>query len=159
MGRDPGLIAGKVKPSAEENPPLARPAQPFSWPVRVYYEDTDAGGVVYYANYLKFTERARTEWLRSLGFEQTELARDHGVVFMVRSAAIEYIAPARFNDGLQVTVELINVSAGQIELIQCVLRGDETLASVAVKVVCVRLATLRATRIPRELATRIRTEN
>ena len=132
-------------------------AEPFSWPVRVYYEDTDAAGVVYYANYLKFAERARTEWLRAMGFDQTELAERHGVVFVVRSAAIDYLAPARFNDRLRVTVELIKVGAGQIDLVQRVLRGDELLAKTAVKVACVALRTLRPVRIPRPLATRIRT--
>jgi len=134
-------------------------AEPFSWPVRVYYEDTDAGGVVYYANYLKFTERARTEWLRALGFEQTDLAEQHGIVFVVRSASIDYLRPARFNDGLRVTVELIKVGAGQIELAQRVLRGDELLARAAVKVACVGLRTMRPVRMPLPLATRIRTGN
>src|SRR5688572_10932021 len=120
--------------------------------IRVYYEDTDAAGVVYYANYLKFAERARTEWLRALGFEQTDLAAHHSVAFVVRSAAIEYLVPARFNDGLRVTVELIKVGAGQIDLVQRVLRGDELLARVAVKVVCVGLPALRPVRIPQPLA-------
>jgi acyl-CoA thioester hydrolase len=132
-------------------------AEPFIWPVRVYYEDTDAGGVVYYANYLKFAERARTEWLRSRGYEQTDLAAEHGVVFVVRSAAIEYVRPARFNDALQVTVELIKVGAGQIDLAQRVMRDDEELATVRVKIVCVRLGTLRPVRMPLALANRIRT--
>ena len=79
-----------------------RDAGTFTWPVRVYYEDTDAAGVVYYANYLKFFERARSEWLRGLGFEQTALAHEHGVVFVVRSLAIEYLLPARFNDDVHV---------------------------------------------------------
>ena len=136
---------------------LPRQSEPFVWPLRVYYEDTDAAGVVYYANYLKFTERARTEWLRALGIEQTDLAKDHGVAFVVRSAAIDYLAPARFNDSLRVTVELIKVGAGQIELVQRVLRGDDALATVRVNIACVRLATMRATRIPQPLATRIRT--
>src|SRR3970040_1078279 len=90
--------------------------QHFSWPVRVYYEDTDLGGVVYYANYLKFMERARTEWLRALGFEQTTLAREHGVVFVVSSLTIDYLQPAAFNDELAVTVELEKLGAGQIVL-------------------------------------------
>jgi acyl-CoA thioester hydrolase len=137
----------------------ASQAEPFLWPVRVYYEDTDAGGVVYYANYLKFTERARTEWLRALGFEQTDLAERHGVVFVVRSAAIEYLKPARFNDELRVTVELIKVGAGQIDLVQRVLRGEELLATATVKIACVGLRTMRPTRIPQPLATRIRTGN
>ena len=128
----------------------------FVWPVRVYYEDTDAGGVVYYANYLKFTERARTEWLRACGFEQTDLAHEHGVIFMVRAIAVEYLKPARFNDALQVTVELIKVGAGQIDLIQRIVRNDEDLATVSVKIVCVKLDSMRPVRLPRQVATRIR---
>jgi acyl-CoA thioester hydrolase len=146
----------KSSPAATSPAPQA---EPFYWPVRVYYEDTDAGGVVYYANYLKFTERARTEWLRAMSFEQTDVAERHGVVFMVRSAAVEYLRPARFDDELRVSVELIKVGAGQIDLVQRVLRGDELLAVVTVKVVCVGLRTMRPTRIPQPLATRIRTGN
>ena len=130
----------------------------FVWPVRVYYEDTDAAGVVYYANYLKFMERARTEWLRSVGFEQTRLADEHGVAFVVTSLAIDYLRPGRFDDGLQVTVELIKVGAGHIRLNQRVLRGEEVLATGAVTVACVALRTLRPVRMPRPLATRIREE-
>jgi acyl-CoA thioester hydrolase len=136
--------------------PMSDP-QPFLWPVRVYYEDTDAGGVVYYANYLKFIERARTEWLRAAGYEQTDLAQQYGVVFVVRSAAIDYLKPARFNDTLHVTVELIKVGAGHIDLLQRVMREDELIAKAAVKVACVGLRTLRPVRIPHSLATRIRT--
>ena len=130
----------------------------FAWPVRVYYEDTDAGGVVYYANYLRFTERARTEWLRDLGFEQTDLAQVHGVIFVVRAFAIEYLRPARFNDALRVTVELIKVGAGQIDLIQRVMRDDEELATAQVKIVCVKVETMRPARLPAAVATRIRCE-
>ena len=133
--------------------------EPFVWPVRVYYEDTDAGGVVYYANYLKFTERARTEWLRALGFEQTDLVEREKIAFVVRSAAIDFLKPARFNDGLRVTVELIKVGAGQIDLDQRVLRGDELLAKVTVKIVCVRVPAMRPVRLPDSLAARIRTGN
>ena len=123
--------------------------------MRVYHEDTDAGGVVYYANYLKFTERARTEWLRACGFEQTELAREHSVMFVVRSVAIDYLKPARFNDALQVTVELIKVGAGQIDVVQRVMREGEELATAAVKIVCVKLGTMRPTRLPRTVAMKI----
>jgi acyl-CoA thioester hydrolase len=129
----------------------------FIWPVRVYYEDTDAAGVVYYANYLKFMERARTEWLRGEGFEQTRLAAEHDIAFVVTSLAIDYLKPGRFNDSLQVTVELIKVGAGHIRLNQRVLRGDEVLATSAVKVACVALRTLRPVRMPQPLAARIRT--
>ncbi|MCW8905820.1 MAG: tol-pal system-associated acyl-CoA thioesterase [Sedimenticola sp.] len=78
----------------------------FLWPVRVYYEDTDSGGVVYYANYLKFMERGRTEWLRSLGFEQDELREKEGILFAVRKVEVDYLSPARFNDALLVSVEI-----------------------------------------------------
>jgi acyl-CoA thioester hydrolase len=145
--RDPDSPAAAGAPQAE----------PFFWPVRVYYEDTDAGGVVYYANYFKFTERARTEWLRALGFEQTDLAANDGVIFVVRSTAIDYLKPARFNDSLQVSVELIKVGAGQIDLVQRVIRNDDLLAKASVKIACVGLTTMRPIRIPKPLATRIRT--
>jgi acyl-CoA thioester hydrolase len=79
----------------------------FHWQVRVYYEDTDSGGVVYYANYLRFLERARTEWMRALGFEQDELSRDEGLLFAVRSASVDYLRPARFNDLLTVSVRVV----------------------------------------------------
>ena len=78
----------------------------FSWPVRVYFEDTDLGGVVYYANYLRFMERARTEWLRHLGVDQTALLTDRGLIFVIVSAEVRYVQPARFNDELHVTVSL-----------------------------------------------------
>jgi len=83
------------------------PAKEFIWPVRVYYEDTDSGGVVYYANYLKFMERARTEWLRYLGFEQDLLAEQEGIIFAVRRAEVDFMAPARFNDALEVRVGIV----------------------------------------------------
>jgi acyl-CoA thioester hydrolase len=82
-------------------------AKEFIWPIRVYYEDTDSGGVVYYANYLKFMERARTEWLRTLGFEQDQLAEQEGVIFAVRRAEMDFVSPARFNDALEVRVGLV----------------------------------------------------
>jgi acyl-CoA thioester hydrolase len=82
----------------------------FFWPVRIYYEDTDSGGVVYYANYLKFMERARTEWLRSKGYEQDTLINDQGLLFAVRSVAIDYIQPAKFNDYCVVQLRLEGAS-------------------------------------------------
>ena len=127
----------------------------FKWPVRVYYEDTDLGGVVYYANYLKFMERARTEWLRALGFDQTALARDHGVVFIVSSLAIDYLKPAAFNDELTVTVELETLGAAQIVLKQSVTRAAEPLATATVRIGCVNTATFRPARIPEPVFSRI----
>ena len=111
-------------------------AEPFSFPVRVYYEDTDSGGVVYYANYLKFLERARTEWLRAAGFEQPELMRDHNVIFVVRSVAIEYLQPARFNDALQVTLALEKLGSCTLDVFQTVAR-DRRLVEARVQLVCV----------------------
>lgn len=124
----------------------------FVWPVRVYYEDTDLGGVVYYANYLKFMERARTEWMRALGFDQTALARDRGAVFVVSSLTIDYLKPAAFNDELAVTVELEETGAAQIRLRQRVTRGAEELATARVRIACVDTATFKPVRIPRSLA-------
>ena len=97
----------------------------FQWPVRVYYEDTDSGGVVYYANYLRFMERARTEWLRALGFEQDILIRDEGIIFAVRSASLEYLRPARFNDQLLVGVRLAESRRASLSFEQAVTRADE----------------------------------
>jgi acyl-CoA thioester hydrolase len=127
----------------------------FSWPVRVYYEDTDLGGVVYYANYLKFLERARTEWLRARGFEQTALAAVHEVMFIVRSVALDYRKPARFNDQLEVTVELREIGASRIALHQRVRRGKEELAAAHVEIACVNTATFRPVRIPEPVIARI----
>lgn len=123
--------------------------------MRVYYEDTDRGGVVYYANYLKFMERARTEWLRALGFEQTALARDHGAAFVVRSLTIDYLKPAAFDDELAVSVELEDLRAGQIILMQRITRVADELATARVRLACVNTATFRPVRIPRSVAERL----
>ena len=120
----------------------------FIWPVRVYYEDTDAGGVVYYANYLKYTERARSEWLRALGFEQTTLAQEHKVVFVVRAVALDYVLPARFNDELEVTVEPRDVRGSQIQIAQTIMRGGQILVTTEVKLACVNTQSFRPVRIP-----------
>lgn len=125
------------------------PAQPFCWPVRVYYEDTDSGGVVYYANYLRFLERARTEWLRALGFEQTALAAQHHALFVVRAVSLEFIQPARFDDALNVTVEPINLGASQISIEQRVSRAAQVLVQAQVRIACVNLAAFKPVRIPR----------
>lgn len=126
-------------------------AQPFSWPVRVYYEDTDAGGVVFYANYLSFMERARTEWLRTLGYEQPEMAAKDGVLFVVHTVNIKYLKPSRFNDSLQVTVEVVNVGGSRIRFLQQVLRGDEEIARAEIGVVSVDTDAFRPARMPDEL--------
>jgi len=92
----------------------------FYWPVRVYYEDTDAGGVVYYANYLKYIERARTELLRSIGFQQDQLQQESGIIFAVRSASIQYRKPARFNDELNVVTSISSLGKASIRFKQSV---------------------------------------
>ncbi|HHJ12556.1 MAG TPA: tol-pal system-associated acyl-CoA thioesterase [Chromatiales bacterium] len=122
----------------------------FEWPVRVYYEDTDTAGVVYYANYLKFMERARTEWLRSLGFEQDELMQRYGIVFAVRRVALDYLAPARFNDALVVDCRVTRAGRASIEFEQAVRREGESgaLVSGRVKLACIDMARLRPAPIP-----------
>jgi acyl-CoA thioester hydrolase len=129
----------------------------FRWPVRVYYEDTDAGGVVYHANYLLFMERARTEWLRVLGFEQDVLRREAGVQFSVRRMSIDYLRPARFNDLLTVTVALTGVGGASLGLAQEVAREADGVVCCrgAVQVACVDAVTLRPARIPKQLLAEI----
>ena len=109
----------------------------FAWPIRVYYEDTDGGGVVHHANYLKFMERARTEWLRSLGFEQTELRTKSGVLYVVRRLKLQYRLPARFNDSLSVITQLVKMGHSLLEFQQTIQRNDEILTEATVEVVCV----------------------
>ena len=124
----------------------------FEWPVRVYYEDTDAGGVVYYANYLRFMERARTEWLRRQGFDQDALMRESGIVFAVRHVNIDYLLPARLDDTLTVEAAVDAVSKVSLTFRQRILRAPDTLLSTAsVKVVCLDSETFRPTAIPRDI--------
>jgi acyl-CoA thioester hydrolase len=123
----------------------------FSWPARVYWEDTDGGGVVYYANYLKFLERARTEWLRSLGFVQTELARDPGIMFVVASLTIDYRRPARLDDALVVTCDYEPEGAVSLRFAQRILRNDEVLVEASVRVACLDAESFRPKRLPAAL--------
>jgi acyl-CoA thioester hydrolase len=123
----------------------------FQWEVRVYYEDTDSGGVVYYANYLRFMERARTEWMRSLGFEQDRLLAEQGILFAVRSASIDYLRPARFNDRLGVTVAVRQRGRASLTLHQTVLRHNDAagpLCTGTVKIACLEATTFRPQPIP-----------
>lgn len=126
----------------------------FVWPVRVYWEDTDAGGVVYYANYLKFLERARTEWLRALGIEQTELAEQDGVLFVVRRVEADYLKAARFNDVLAVECRLVEVGRASLTLGQRVMRGEEALLTATVKAACVKAGEFRPAKIPAHILER-----
>jgi acyl-CoA thioester hydrolase len=136
-------------------PSTAHALGTFSWPVRVYYEDTDRGGVVYHANYLKYLERARTEWLRAQGFEQSALAAAHHVMFVVRSLSLDFLKPARFDDALAVSVEPREVGASRIELAQRVSRAHEDLVTARVMIACVNTATFKPVRIPGPVIARI----
>lgn len=108
--------------------------------LRVYYEDTDLAGIVYYANYLKFIERARSEWVRGLGIDQVALRADHGMVFAVRRVVADYLHPAVYDDILQVRTNLESVSAARLTLKQNVLRGEELLFTAEVMLVCLTAA-------------------
>ncbi len=136
---------------------LSSSASMFVWPVRVYYEDTDAGGVVYYANYLKFLERARTEWLRSLGFEQDRLREQEGIIFAVRSIQVEFHKPARFNERLGVTVQPLRCKPASILLAQSVLQGaaQRLLCRGTVKIACLNADSFIPRALPRRLVAEI----
>jgi acyl-CoA thioester hydrolase len=120
----------------------------FSWPARVYWEDTDAGGIVYYANYLRYLERARTEWLRSFGFSQGTLAQDGGIVFAVVSLNIEYRRPARLDDELTISCAPRTEGSASVHFAQRVIRQDELLIEADVRVACLDARTLKPKRIP-----------
>lgn len=123
-------------------------------PVRVYYEDTDLAGIVYYANYLKFIERARTEWVRGLGVDQVRLKAETGIVFAVRRVEADYLRPAKFDDELQVTTSLVALGGSRIDLRQEVFRGEERLFTAAVTLVCLG-DTGRAARLPADVRARL----
>lgn len=130
----------------------------FIWPVRVYYEDTDAGGLVYHANYLNFFERARTEMLRSLGYEQDELAVNEGIVFAVRSAQVDYLTPARFNEQLQVSAEVGLAKKASFTFEQVITRGDDVLCKGIIRIACLDAQTMRPKAIPETLFTALRAD-
>ncbi|MEO1503816.1 MAG: tol-pal system-associated acyl-CoA thioesterase [Pseudomonadota bacterium] len=124
----------------------------FSFPVRVYYEDTDLAGIVYYANYLRFYERARTEWLRAVGVDQGSLQSEKGLVFAVRRVEVDYLLPAKFDDALTVTAEVDAVRGASLTMRQAILRGSEALSRAIVRIACVDAAG-RPARLPAELKT------
>ncbi len=123
----------------------------FLWPVRVYFEDTDAGGVVYYANYLRYLERARSEWLRALGFDQRKLMEDTGLGFAVRSITAEYLRPARLDDELRVTCHIKTLGRAQVIFEQTIERDEETLLTATVRLACMDLARGKAAAVPMEI--------
>jgi len=130
----------------------------FEWPIRVYYEDTDSGGVVYHSNYLNFMERARTEWLRSLGFEQDELRINQQCIFAVHSMQLNFRLPARFNDYLMVRSQLKKISGASLKFEQKIFRDDELLCKAVVKIACLDANRFRPKSIPSFLLTEIQSE-
>ena len=126
-------------------------AAPFSFRIRVYWEDTDAAGIVFYANYLKFFERARTEWLRSLGFEQEGLRAAEGIAFVVAETSVRYRLPARLDDVIDVSVEVRHRGQASLEVAQRALRGSELLAEGTIRIGCIELGTFRPRRFPNDI--------
>jgi acyl-CoA thioester hydrolase len=120
----------------------------FSLPVRVYFQDTDAGGVVYHANYLNFMERARTEWLRAYGHSNAGLMKEFGMVFVMRSVKLDYLKPALLDDALNVTAQIKDIGRSRLTLLQTVCRGDELLTEAEVHLVCVSLESFKPVSVP-----------
>lgn len=127
----------------------------FTWTIRVYYEDTDAGGVVFYANYLKFFERARTEWLRAAGVGQQTMTGTHGVMFVVKSTTLDYHAPARLDDELKLTVVVERMGRASVQFVQQAWRTgggqEELLATGRIKVGCVDTQRFKPSEIPQDV--------
>jgi acyl-CoA thioester hydrolase len=119
----------------------------FAWPIRVYYEDTDAGGVVYYANYLRFAERARTEFMRAAGADHAAMLRDTGLSFAVRRCEVDYLRPARLDDLLRVETRIVGLGGASLEAEQTVKRDGEDLARLKVTLACLTPAG-RPARLP-----------
>ena len=129
--------------------------EPFRLPLRVYYEDTDAAGIVYYANYLKYMERARTEWLASVGYELSALERVEGIVFVVHRVEIDYRIPAKLGENLDATLTLVELHRARMIVTQDVVRGDDMLTHARVTLACLDRATWRPARIPAALHERL----
>ena len=127
---------------------LMTDAPVFVWPVRVYYEDTDAGGIVYYANYLKFMERARTEWLRHYGIDLRALAAQGQMMFVVRSAKLDFLQPAHLGDALEVSVEVIRRRPASVTLRQQVALAEKVVCAGEIRLACVEPVSLRPCALP-----------
>ncbi|MCR4303836.1 MAG: tol-pal system-associated acyl-CoA thioesterase [Gallionella sp.] len=130
---------------------MKKKEQIFSLPIRVYFQDTDAGGVVYHANYLNFMERARTEWLRTHGYSNAELMKQFGAVFVVRSLKLDYLKPALLDDMLDVSAQIKDIGRSRISLLQTVRRGDEILAEAEVHLACVSIESFKPVSVPEVL--------
>lgn len=132
--------------------PSRAEAREFHWPVRVYYEDTDSGGVVYHSNYLKYMERARTEWLRALGLSQQRLHSSEGVVFAVTRMNIRFLKPARIDDRLEVCARITRCGGASLVFEQSILaESGETICHADVEVACLDARTFRPARLPASL--------
>ena len=141
--------------NTERSKPGAPFVPAFIWPIRVYWEDTDAGGVVYHASYLRFLERARSEWLRALGYAQDALREREGVVFVVRAMRLEFLRPARLDDELLVGVALAERRRASLLMRQTIRRGDVPLLDAEVKVACVATTDFRPRAVPDALVARM----
>lgn len=128
----------------------------FNWQVRVYYEDTDAGGIVFYANYLKYFERARTEWLRALGVQQQALLEADQTAFVVKNVTLDYQAAARLDDELTITTRVEKLGRASVQFVQEAWRGDVLLSTACVKVGCVDVRTMRPRPLPDDVAAKMR---
>ena len=124
----------------------------FSFPVRIYYEDTDAGGIVYYANYLKYAERARTEFLRHLGINQEEMLKKQGQGFVVRNCNINYKSPAKLDDALNITCKVTELKGVSLKMEQKLYKGNTVICEIEISLVFLSLPTMRPTKIPQELS-------
>ncbi|MGX5671656.1 tol-pal system-associated acyl-CoA thioesterase [Thermomonas fusca] len=131
-------------------------AEPFTWPVRVYWEDTDAGGVVYHAQYLAFMERARSEWLRGLGLHQDAMKRDADLVFVVRAMDVDFRAPARLDDQLSVSVRLLECRGASLVLAQRIERDGALLVAASVKIAALRASSFRPCPLPDSLSSKLK---
>jgi acyl-CoA thioester hydrolase len=131
-----------------KSPETSAPAAHFHHTVRVYWEDTDAGGIVFYANYLKFFERARTEWLRALGHSQQEMVDTTGCMFVVQETTVRYVKPARLDDVLTITVDVRERGRASLRIAQQAWCGERLLAEGDIRIGCVERATMKPHRIP-----------
>lgn len=129
-------------------------AEEFSLPLRVYIEDTDAGGIVYYVNYLKFMERARTEFMRSLGYGKDYIF-NHDLMFVVRDVAVKYRKPAQLDDELRATARITRLKGASMTMAQTVRRGEEVLAEGDISIACVDRAGVKPRRMPDDMRTRL----
>ena len=130
---------------------MSKHAQVFTLPIRVYFQDTDAGGVVYHASYVNFMERARTEWMRGFGFTNTGLMKELGVVFVVRSLKLEYLKPALLDDLITVSAQLKEVGRSRVTLHQTMMRGEDKLVEGEIHLVSVSMESFRPVSVPEVL--------